>query len=511
MHQYINGKNLKKQFNCPSYQIQLKKGSFNEYSPNCSGTNENTLTSMNNSLNKLNKTFSKNNPIIYKGFQNIFVPQKKNTNLNIHYSSLYNSNSHSSSDSLSPIKNDDYYCTNFNKTYYNYKNRNLIKENFNYNYNDGLSNCSDIINKTDIQINNNFKNKIFENKNKINNNWKQINHLNALNFEQCMSELVNNKYNKIKNFNNSYYLKNRTNEEDKIYDLKTIEKTLDEKYNEISNLNNFYLGNKNNDFKKSKNYNNNFSSFHSSESHEHSLQHKDNINNKKYSTNKIQKAFRQNIGIVNNARVISSFHHYPEEKINYINNKDIINNLNNDGLLEYLKKENNEIKKLNHIYKELLDNLFYFLNNISNKYSKIDDINKEMEIDNNMVQFFDFSKTLNNIDEFKNNLKNLENIIDKNIYNQKFISNKNNLLSITREYSFIYPEFNRIKQFNNLIENLNVKCFSFKDDDINKNNSLDNHKNIKLNKAMINGINENNDKNKANILGCNINKKNIYK
>ena len=141
MHQYINGKNLKKQFNCPSYQIQLKKGSFNEYSPNCSGTNENTLTSMNNSLNKLNKTFSKNNPIIYKGFQNIFVPQKKNTNLNIHYSSLYNSNSHSSSDSLSPIKNDDYYCTNFNKTYYNYKNRNLNKDNFNYIYNDGLSNC----------------------------------------------------------------------------------------------------------------------------------------------------------------------------------------------------------------------------------------------------------------------------------------------------------------------------------------------------------------------------------
>lgn len=197
--------------------------------------------------------------------------------------------------------------------------------------------------------------------------------------------------------------------------------------------------------------------------------------------------------------------------------------MSNSNLLEYLKKENDELKNINNNYKQTLDTLFYFLNNIFHKYRK-------RQGENQINDLFDLSKDINSTENLSKKLINLETLIndnDKN--NNKFKTNS--LLMMTKENSFQLPDLTKLEKFNDLIEGINEKCFSFKNDDDNfierykkdkidiNNNKIRNNNIIKINpeinkeKEFINKINNqidnDNDKDKcvACLLGCNVSKR----
>ena len=561
-------------------QIKLPKSNINDtykyhynyYSPNClkefkpiSNRNDN------NDIKQFNtspKTYQ-NNPI-YKKINNV------NHHHHCHFSHDIRHIHHtpqcrSHSNSPSPIKNIS------QPLYYTYYNSNTFKElpnktNFIYN-NDKFGNSQNFFSdelSNDISINNNNNNNIStlrfnENNGVIRSNpIKEINHSKAMDFDDYMAKLVYNKYNKMKQFNESYYLKkqfgdetnytniNNTFNDDYIKDeFDTMRKNLEKKYqlyNIITKYDNMNLGNnleeninkneededinnkknkekknkrKSNKNKKRKGHNKNISSS-SSEAEFDSSPEKNNFvkddNNKR---NIIQKTFNENIGLKNSSYYSSTFNRVKDTDKN-INNEQ---NINNSNLLEYLKKENDEIKNLNNNYKQTLDTLFYFLNNVFHKFKRNDD---EQNQNNQNIDVFDISKDVNNIENLSKKLINLESLINENSKND--IKNKlklNSLLMITKENSLQLPEPSKLEKFNDLIEGLNEKCFSFKEDNnnfierykndkTNNNNvqikqisELNNNENIPENKDIINNnnINNENDKCVACLLGCNVSKR----
>ena len=562
-------------------QIKLPKSNINDtykyhynyYSPNClkefkpiSNRNDN------NDIKQFNtspKTYQ-NNPI-YKKINNAnhhHHCQFSHDIRHIHHTPQCRSHSNSPS----PIKNIS------QPLYYTYYNSNNFKElpnktNFIYN-NDKFGNSQNFFSdelSNDISINynnNNINNSTLRQKenNDIINIKKnnEINRLKAMDFDDYMSKLVYNKYNKMKQFNESYYLKkqfgdetnytniNNTFNDDYIKDeFDTMRKNLEKKYqlyNIITKYDNMNLGNnleeninkneededinnkknkekknkrKSNKNKKRKGHNKNISSS-SSEAEFDSSPEKNNFvkddNNKR---NIIQKTFNENIGLKNSSYYSSTFNRVKDTDKN-INNEQ---NINNSNLLEYLKKENDEIKNLNNNYKQTLDTLFYFLNNVFHKFKKNDD---EQNQNNQNIDVFDISKDVNNIENLSKKLINLESLINENSKND--IKNKlklNSLLMITKENSLQLPEPSKLEKFNDLIEGLNKKCFSFKEDNnnfierykndkTNNNNvqikqisELNNNENIPENKDIINNNNINNENNKcvACLLGCNVSKR----
>ena len=178
-------------------------------------------------------------------------------------------------------------------------------------------------------------------------------------------------------------------------------------------------------------------------------------------------------------------------------------NKNNSNLLKYLKKENEELKRLNNCYKQALDILFYFLNNICKKYLK--PVN-DSQNNSNSQDLFDISKDLNNIEGLSKKLINLESLInedkntnpnnknDKDIYN---IKDKNN-----NDYNNINPN----DKNNNKNNNKNNK------NNNNKNNKNNNNKNnvniIDNNNNNYKYINDNNNNKKINPLLLTITKEN---
>ena len=562
-------------------QIKLPKSNINDtykyhynyYSPNClkefkpiSNRNDN------NDIKQFNtspKTYQ-NNPI-YKKINNAnhhHHCQFSHDIRHIHHTPQCRSHSNSPS----PIKNIS------QPLYYTYYNSNNFKElpnktNFIYN-NDKFGNSQNFFSdelSNDISINynnNNINNSTLRQKenNDIINIKKnnEINRLKAMDFDDYMSKLVYNKYNKMKQFNESYYLKkqfgdetnytniNNTFNDDFIKDeFDNMRNNLEKKYqlyNIITKYENIKLGNdldeninkkeededinnkkskekknkkKSLKNKRKKGHNKNISSS-SEESDFDSSPEKNNFvkddNNKR---NIIQKTFNENIGLKNSSYYSSTFNRVKDTDKN-INNEQ---NINNSNLLEYLKKENDEIKNLNNNYKQTLDTLFYFLNNVFHKFKKNDD---EQNQNNQNIDVFDISKDVNNIENLSKKLINLESLINENSKND--IKNKlksNSLLMITKENSLQLPEPSKLEKFNDLIEGLNEKCFSFKEDNnnfierykndkTNNNNvqikqisELNNNENIPENKDIINNnnINNENDKCVACLLGCNVSKR----
>ena len=556
-------------------QIKLPKSDINDnykyhynyYSPNCQkDLKPMSYRNDNNDIKQFNtspKTYN-NNPI-YKKINNINHHHHCHFSHDIRYIH-HTPQCRSHSNSPSPIKNIS------QPLYYTYYNSNNFKElpnktNFIYN-NDKFGNSQNFFSdelSNDISINynnnNNMNNSILRLKeNNVINDTKKINEINrlkAMDFDDYMSKLVYNKYNKMKQFNESYYLKkqfgdetnytniNNTFNDDYIKDeFDNMRNNLEKKYqlyNIITKYDNIKLGNdfdeninkneededinnKKNKEKKNKNksiknkrkkgHNKNISSS-SEEPDFDSSPEKNNFvkddNNKK---NIIQKTFNENIGLKNSTYVSSTFNRVKESDRTLSNEQ----NINNSNLLEYLKKENDEIKSLNNNYKQTLDTLFYFLNNIFHKYKKADD--EQNKNNQNNDEIFDISKDVNNIENLSKKLINLESLINDNYQND--IKNKlklNALLMITKENSLQLPEPSKLEKFNDLIEGLNEKCFSFKEDNnyierykkdnnnikIKKISELD--ENIQENKDIINNINDDKDKCVACLLGCNVSKR----
>ena len=442
--------------------------------------------------------------------------------------------SHSSSPS--PIKNISQPLYN---TYYN-SNMNEPKNNSQIFFSDDLSN--------DLSNNNNLIQKIDEND--IDNNKKEENnnHFKAMIFDDYMNKLVNNKYNKMKQFDESYYLRkqfgdetNYTNINNTFNDVSikeefdTMRNNLEKKYklyNLLTKYDNIELKNnfdenenkinedeaiKEKEKKKNHKKNNrkkrhkkNISSSSEDSDFDSSPEKNNFIKDEKNNKNIIQKTFNENIGQKNSTYVSSTYNHV-KEKDNKPNNEP---NINNSNLLEYLKKENEELKNTNNNYKQTLDTLFYFLNNIFHKYKKEEGENQKNDI-------FDLSKDITSIENLSKKLINLEALINTNDRKDKIKP----LLIMTKENSLQLPDSTKLEKFNDLIEGINEKCFSFKEDNyierykndknifnneinnINKISEINTDQNI--NKEFVNKIINENDKDKciACLLGCNISKR----
>ena len=560
-------------------QVKLPKNNINDnykfhynyYSPNFQRDINSLSNKMDNDdikqFNTSPKTYHNN--AIYKKLNNInhrHHYQCSHDHRHIHHTPQCRSHSNSPS----PIKNIS------QPLYYTYYNSNNFKEisskpNFIYNNNFGNSQnffSDELSNDNSINYNNNNNNSTLRfnenndiiNRNKIN----EINHLKAMDFDDYMSKLVYNKYNKMKQFNESYYLRkqfgdetnytninNTFNDESINNEFNIMRKNLEKKYKlynlitkyvnldlnnnnidenfdkneeeeEINDKKNKEKKNKNKLKKNKKNKHRKSISPSSSDNEEYfdSSPEKNNfIKDEKNNKNIIQKTFNENIGQKNSSYVSSTFNHV-KDKDNINNNE---SNMSNSNLLEYLKKENDELKNINNNYKQTLDTLFYFLNNIFHKYRK-------GQGENQINNLFDLSKDINSTENLSKKLINLETLIndnDKN--NNKFKTNS--LLMMTKENSFHLPDLTKLEKFNDLIEGINEKCFSFKNDDDNfierykkdkndiNNNKIRNNNIIKINpeihkeKEFINKINNqidnDNDKDKcvACLLGCNVSKR----
>ena len=529
-------------YNSPNYQKDLGD-------PKTYEINYNDIKQYNTSPKMLH------NHANFRKINNI-IPQhqchKPHGHIHIHHSPQC----HSHSTSPSPIKNTSqplyhtYYNSNFNEQY------ELGNKNFLYN-NDKINNSQNFFSddlSNDFSNNNDLIQKINDN-NTINvDKTEGRNHINALMFDDYMSKVVNNKYNKMKQFNESYYLRkqfgdetnytninNTFNDENIKEEFDIMKKNLEKKYkiyNLITKYDNIDLKNnpeenleeeenkdnkENKDKKKSKKHKNRKknkkkrASSSSEDSDFDSSPEKNNfVKDDNNNRNIIQKTFNENIGQKNSTYVSSTFNHIKEKDNDKNNNEP---NINNSNLLEYLKKENEELKNMNNNYKQTLDTLFYFLNNVFHKYRKKDEENQNKEV-------FDLSKDINSIENLSKKLINLETLINDNTKNNN--SKSNPLLIMTKENSIQLPDKTKLLKFNDLIEGINEKCFSFKEDnyieryknDLNKSNEnninnihhiSDININQKNEKEIINKINNENDKDKdkcvACLLGCNISKR----
>ena len=618
MHQYENIQNSEEEINLPEENIlESKINNNNNYSSFYHTVKTNQRMDLNNNNDSyLNRTSPReNNSYIYN--ENYKIPHHHHHIYHIHHHyhspCCTHSTSRSRSCSPSPINNisqplisPNLNITNesANRSKLIYTNENNISSN-NFNYDDIKKN-----NHNNNIFIKRFQENETDNNSFINNN-DQINRFNALVFDEEMSKLARNKYNKLKQYNESYYFKkqfgedlninkftNLTDVDNNLDEFKIMRKKLEEKY-KIYNLITKYDEvnfNKDSELTNKENYNENITKENIKETNEeinnkkrinkfnennieeknNYIHKKENRYNKKYkyeknneekeeeisiknkkankdnkkmiynssqtdsspeknnnfisdenNKNKIQRAINEKIGQDNNNYIFPSYNNYKKNSSenkynNSINNEENKNNIN---LLDYLKKENEELKKLNNSYKQILDTLFYFLNNISHKYPND---NKEPKNDKENSDLFDMSKDLNNIEELSKKLINLEFLInegkgkDKNNINNNKDDNDNinkrknksyPLLTKTKEFSIQLPEPSKLLKFNDLIEGMDEKCFSFKNDNFiekyKKNDKDDDDKN----KYFINTdthykkIYKDDDKNKY-LINTDINKQN---
>ena len=503
MYQSLNGMNIKYDIDCQKNDIYSGKKGFINY---------NGRILINNQAYKNDLKYSTLNQDLYcKQFEN--APFRSNSSNNIfnpyHEKCISSILPHSSS------------YSNINRNNYNI-NDYKCNIDYNLNLNEGY---------------NNLNKRIIENEKEIKINWKNINHLNQLNFDvlKINDNKNNRKYKKNYNLNKNLLLKSNNN----FSDLNLLEKNLERKYelyNKITKYDELFSKiNKNNydnnkddlDEKRIQKNNERKNKIHYKKKNIFNRNNKININyslfeksesssskilNNKNSKNKIQRAFTQIIGLNNNEHIFTIYKHdeknFPLKGKNiYINDKENNNIDNNQDLLNYLKSENEKLKKINNTYKYCLDNLFYFLNKILYKFSQInndDNIKLKNIPPYSWSELLDFSKCLNdanNIYYFSKKLIKLENIINENINKVKefnYKKNKYKLITITKENSFFLPEKNQIINFNQIIESINEKGFSFSfknenKEDENKINNLSNDDNNNKNK-IDNNNNNNLDK-----------------
>ena len=688
-------------------KIDSNKNSFNSYKYNSVYNNKEktyhqSYLNHNYSFNNIQK---KNHNFIYNRQLNNKTPHRHHHYLiHFHHHHCHTplSHSHSTSHSCScscspsPIKNISQPIINTNyKNEFNNSNKVSNQSMSNYNYNNNKSSKSKFFNFDNITKGNEYINNIYNKQiraheidknnsilysNSFINNDNEASFSNAKAFDEYMTKVAINKYNKMKRFNESNYSHKQIedldynnnsnyNNESFINEYNLIKKNLEEKYklyNLISNYDDTNANSKNiNSNKFNSNINKNISNENYNEitkdktnenikedliidksfeneqikegKHEKNINinkdknqkidlnngnknnknkkhnyhqdkhayHNNSNNNEKEITNSselietgfspeikrnenfsiikdkynkidnvIQKTINERIGSDSITNNISSSYDDKKNihKEDNHNDKDIDNNQNKNkenkyenNLFDYITKENEELKKLNNSYKQLLDILFYFLNNISQKNQKKND-NSNNEI--NPSKLFDLSKDLNDPKGFSKKLINLEFLVNNNNkdkYNNKengndnkkdnendkdnlkidnnvslYINNENKinsllLLKITKENSIQLPELSKLVQFNNLIEGMNEKCFSFKDEELienfphnknkkdvknnninknyikidNNNNNmmyLDNEKKH-LDKQIIDKINNESDRCFACLLGCNVSKR----
>ena len=317
-------------------------------------------------------------------------------------------------------------------------------------------------------LNNNYQTTQFNNSKfeSLNNILKKINSR-----TEILDSYNNSKRKDSSTDTNIYNSNKKSNNNNKIF--------FNNSYNNNNNYNNNYNNNNNNN-----NYNNN-----NNNNYNNNLIVSTSQSSRNYNfSNKIKKSNKTKLFIqkVINEQVLKS-------KTNNNNNNHLINNYinkennnknynNNNDYNLFLKNENETLKKLNFAYKQMIDTFFYFVNNLSNKYSYYNEL-------------FDINYYVYHIDDLSKILIKLEQCISDqnekkiNLEKEKFYNNNLNQMEKIHE---LYKNY--INNLNNIKEN------SFKNlqkiNEINFNFLINKKKKISIEEEKINDyINYNNNNN----------------
>ena len=326
-----------------------------------------------------------------------------------------------------------------------------------------------------------------------------------------LSKLSINKYNQIKSYNLENKQKNvndnnninNDNKEEEINELNSSDENNDEIKNNINNEKRKYR--KIDNTKK----------FSSNNKNKENKENKENDMEKKG-----REVGKENIN--NNLQVSSILNDTIGDNI-YNKNKNC-SNINEKGndLIEFLKKENEELKKSNEKNIQLINSLFFFINQLSQKYSpdkKLFDLShynsniSSLSSDlNNLNEYIENQKPKNEVSVKANKIssikteikeKNKNDLVKKKSKENKINKRKNDKeVNLGKTFTFGQNDsFNKKNKENKINKN------RIKDKDIFPIIKEDNHiKKIdnKNNNRISNSRNKSKNKNDINLLGCNV-------
>ena len=325
-----------------------------------------------------------------------------------------------------------------------------------------------------------------------------------------LSKLSINKYNQIKSYNLENKQKNvndnninNDNKEEEINELNSSDENNDEIKNNINNEKRKYR--KIDNTKK----------FSSNNKNKENKENKENDMEKKG-----REVGKENIN--NNLQVSSILNDTIGDNI--INKNKNCSNINEKGddLIEFLKKENDELKKSNEKNIQIINSLFFFINQLSQKYSpdkKLFDLShynsniSSLSSDlNNLNEYIENQKPKNEVSIKTNKIssiktktkeKNKNDLIKKKSNENKINKRKNDKeVNLGKTFTFGQNDsFNKKNKENNINKN------RIKDKDIFPIIKEDNHiKKIdnKNNNRISNSRNKSKNKNDINLLGCNV-------
>ena len=325
-----------------------------------------------------------------------------------------------------------------------------------------------------------------------------------------LSKLSINKYNQIKSYNLESKQKNvndnninNDNKEEEINELNSSDENNDEIKNNINNEKRKYR--KIDNTKK----------FSSNNKNKENKENKENDMEKKG-----REVGKENIN--NNLQVSSILNDTIGDNI--INKNKNCSNINEKGddLIEFLKKENDELKKSNEKNIQIINSLFFFINQLSQKYSpdkKLFDlshynsnINSLSSDLNNLNEYIENQKPKNEVSIKTNKIssiktetkeKNKNDLIKKKSKENKINKRKNDKeVNLGKTFTFSQNDsFNKKNKENKINKN------RIKDKDIFPIIKEDNHiKKIdnKNNNRISNSRNKSKNKNDINLLGCNV-------
>ena len=325
-----------------------------------------------------------------------------------------------------------------------------------------------------------------------------------------LSKLSINKYNQIKSYNLESKQKNvndnninNDNKEEEINELNSSDENNDEIKNNINNEKRKYR--KIDNTKK----------FSSNNKNKENKENKENDMEKKG-----REVGKENIN--NNLQVSSILNDTIGDNI--INKNKNCSNINEKGddLIEFLKKENDELKKSNEKNIQIINSLFFFINQLSQKYSpdkKLFDlshynsnINSLSSDLNNLNEYIENQKPKNEVSIKTNKIssiktetkeKNKNDLIKKKSNENKINKRKNDKeVNLGKTFTFGQNDsFNKKNKENKINKN------RIKDKDIFPIIKEDNHiKKIdnKNNNRISNSRNKSKNKNDINLLGCNV-------
>ena len=330
-----------------------------------------------------------------------------------------------------------------------------------------------------------------------------------------LSKLSMDKYNQIKS-NNITDLNNKEQNINNINKINNIKENINNKKDEEKNKIN--LSDEDNEeiknnIKKYKKINNNI-----------------NINKKKENENiKKSEEELEKENINNNLKVSSILNDTIGDNI-YNKSKQNSNINENNDLIEFLKKENEDLKKSNEKNIQLINSLFFFINQLSFKYSPD---KKVFDLSYYNSNISSFSSELNNLYEYinqqqqpeknnnisitsnKTNLKKTEEKMNNNrsaiIKNKKDINNNKNKrrknndnINLGRTFTFGQNDSFNIKKSETKInkDKSGNKTNKTKFHRIKEDNQIKKNNNIRLNNSRSKSRSKN--KNEIKLLGCNV-------